>query len=362
MALEKPLIPTETTRSSPSVASQASHAAEPRIERLPSSMLAVAQNRYGSTDALEVTTRPLPEPAPGQVLLRVHAAGVDRGVWHLMTGQPYLVRVLGFGLRRPRQPVRGNDVAGVVVAIGAGVDRLAVGDRVFGLADGSFAEYAVAEAEKLVPVPDGLTQAGVLAASGIAALHAVEDVAHVRSGQRVLVLGASGGVGSYAVQFAVAHGAKVAAVASGAKADFVRGLGADHVHDYRSVDVTSLPETFDAIIDVGGRTPLRRLRRVLAPEGVLVIVGGEGGDALTGGLMRQISAPVLSLFSRQRLTFFIAPEHRDPLERIAAHVAAGRVQPALTHAYPLQDAARAIDDLVAGRIAGKSAIVPDPRS
>ncbi|QKJ21238.1 NAD(P)-dependent alcohol dehydrogenase [Microbacterium hominis] len=327
-------------------------------------MRALAQHRYGSTDALAVESRPTPAPAAGQVLLRVRAAGVDRGVWHLMTGRPYLVRLLGFGLRRPAQPVRGADVAGTVVATGEGVARLSPGDEVFGIADGSFAEFALADADRLALAPDSLdaAEAAVLAVSGVTALTAVEEVADVQAGQRVLVLGGSGGVGSYAVQFAAARGAHVTAVASGAKAAFVRSLGAERVIDYQAEDVTASGEVFDAIIDTGGRTPLRRLRRILAPTGTLAIVGGEGGDPLTGGMLRQIGAAVLSLVTRQRLRFFIAPEHHAPMARVAALVAAGRVRPTLTRTYPLDRAAEAIDDLVAGRICGKAAVVIEEES
>lgn len=321
-------------------------------------MRAVAQDRYGDVDVLAVQHLPIPEPGAGKVLVRVRAAGVDRGVWHLMTGKPALIRVLGFGFRRPKQPVRGGDLAGTVVAVGEGVDRFTPGDEVFGVADGSFAEYAVADADKLAAAPAELSPAesAVLAVSGITALYAVEDVTDVQAGQRVLVLGGSGGVGSYVVQLAAARGAHVTAVASAAKAEFVRGLGAERAVDYRAQDITASGESFDVIIDIGGNTPLRRLRRVLAPTGTLVIVGGEDGGWLTGGLSRQIGASLLSNFTKQKLAFFISPEDSGSMARLAEHVAAGRVRPAVTATYALADAPQAIADLVAGRIAGKAAI------
>ena len=325
----------------------------------PRTMRAIAQDRYGSSEVLGLTTRAVPTPAPGQVLVRVRAAGIDRGVWHLMTGRPYLIRILGFGFRRPQQPIAGSDVAGTVVAVGAGVTRFAVGDEVFGVTHGSFADYVVASENTLARAPRTMdaAEAAVLAVSGLTAQHAVEDVAHIRAGQRVLVLGASGGVGSYAVQFAVAHGAVVTGVASGTKADHVRDMGAAHVVDYRTTDITASGDLFDVIIDTGGNTPLRRLRRILAPEGTLVIVGGEDGGVLAGGMGRQITASILSRFSTQTLAFFIAPAKGELLERLAARVDAGDIRSPLTRRYPLADTPRAIDDLTAGRITGKAAIV-----
>ncbi len=321
-------------------------------------MRAVAQDRYGTSDVLRHATIHVPAVGPKDVLVEVHAAGVDRGVWHLMTGKPALVRVLGFGFRRPSQPVRGIDVAGTVVAVGEGVDRFAPGDEVFGFTNGSYAEYAVADADKLAEAPAGLSPAesAVLAVSGVTALHAVEEITDVQAGHRVLVLGGSGGVGSYVVQLAAARGAHVTAVAGAAKADFVRGLGAERVVDYRTEDITASGEIFDVIIDIGGSTPVRRMRRILAPEGTLAIVGGEGGDWLTGGMGRQIGASLLSMFTKQKLAFFISPEDQASLARLAEHVEAGRVRPAVTRTYALAEAPQAIVDLVAGCIAGKAAI------
>jgi NADPH:quinone reductase-like Zn-dependent oxidoreductase len=341
---------TTTSDTSPTDAATAGGAA---------TMSAVVQSRYGSAHALALAETPRPTPRAGEVLLEVHAAGVDRGVWHLMTGTPYLIRLMGFGLRRPKNPVPGMDVAGRVVAVGADVTRFDVGDEVFGIGVGTFAQYAVAREDKLAHKPAGLgwAEAAVVAISGLTARQAVHDIARVGPGQRVLVLGASGGVGSYAVQLAHAAGAVVTGVASGAKADLVRSLGADRAIDYGTTDVTTLDERFDAIIDVGGRLPVRRLRRILVPEGTLVIVGGENGGRVTGGIGRQLRAAVLSLFIRQRLTFFFSAESADAIERLREHILAGEIRPALETTYSLSQAATALVDLESGRVRGKAAIV-----
>ncbi len=325
---------------------------------LPARMRAVAQEAYGAPDALALTERPVPRPGPGEVLVAVHAAGVDRGVWHLVTGLPFAVR-LGFGVRRPRQSVPGLDLAGVVVAVGAGVTRFSLGQRVFGIGTGTWAQYAVAREEKLSHVPDGvdLVGAATVAVSGSTALQALHDVGRVQPGQRVLVIGASGGVGSHAVQIARAAGAHVTGVASGAKADLVRSLGADEVVDYTTSDPVDGRVHYDLVLDIGGRRPLRALRRSLTPQGTLVIVGGEGGDRVGGGAGRQLRALALSPFVRQRLTMFVAREHHSSTDRLAGLLADGRLRPAVGRRYPLEDAAAALTDIAAGRARGKSVIV-----
>ncbi len=325
---------------------------------VPRTMHAVTQDAYGPPDALTVGEVPVPRPGAGQVLVAVTAAGVDRGVWHLVAGLPYVLR-LGVGLRRPRQPVAGLDVAGVVVAVGAGVTRFRTGQRVFGIGTGSWAEYAVAREEKLSHVPDGvdLVGAATVAVSGSTALQALHDVGRVQPGQRVIVLGASGGVGSHAVQIARAAGAHVTGVASGAKTDLVRSLGADEVVDYTTSDPFAGGRRYDLVLDIGGRRPLRTLRRALTPRGTLVIVGGEGGDRLSGGTDRQLRAMALSPFVRQRLTTFVAREHHSSTDRLAELLADGRLRPAVGRRYRLEEAAAALSDLVAGRTRGKSVIV-----
>ena len=325
---------------------------------VPTRMRAVVQDRYGDADALRFDDVPTPVPGPGEVLLEVHAAGVNRGTWHLMTGLPYLMRVMGFGLRRPAQRVPGTDVAGRVVALGEGVATLNVGDEVLGIAIGAFAPYAVARADKLVRRPAGvpIDQAAVVALSGMTAHAAVHTQGRVQAGQRVLVLGASGGVGSYVVQLAHAAGAHVTGVASAAKADHVRSLGAERVIDYASSDPTTGPERYDVVIDMGGRHPLRHLRRVLTPAGTLVIVGGEGGGRVTGGFGRQLRAAALDRFVSQRLVMLMAAEHRDAIAPLVEAIEAGHVTPAVGATYPLEAVADALTDLAAGRVRGNAVI------
>ncbi|MER3394367.1 MAG: NAD(P)-dependent alcohol dehydrogenase [Microcella pacifica] len=323
----------------------------------PPTMTAVVQQGYGSTDVLRVERISTPEPAEGQVLVRVHAAGLDRGVWHIMAGLPYIVRPM-FGMTSPRQPVLGVDVAGVVVSLGADVTDLAVGDAVFGTADGSFAEYAVADAGKLARIPAGIgfDEAAAIPVSGLTALEAVREHGLVEPGHRVLVIGASGGVGGYAVQIAAALGAEVVGVASAAKADFVRSLGAVRCLDYATSDVTALPERYDVVIDINGRLPIGRLERILTPAGALVIVGGENGGALTGGIERQFGARIRSAFTRRRLGFFISSESRAGLHELAGLVESGAVRATVDTVRPLSAVREAIDDLLAGRIRGQAVI------
>jgi NADPH:quinone reductase-like Zn-dependent oxidoreductase len=323
-------------------------------------MTAIVQGRYGAPDVLELREVPRPTLGEHDVLVRVAAAGVDRGVWHLLTGRPYLTR-LAFGLRRPRNPVPGLDLAGVVDTVGAAVTRFAEGDLVFGTGDGTFAQYARASEGRLAGIPTNLTmaQAGVLAVSGSTALQAVEDHGRVRPGDQVLVLGASGGVGTYAVQIANALGGIVTGVASTDKLDLVRRLGASRVIDYRTDDPLAEPGRYDVIIDTGGNRRLRHLRRALTPTGTLVIVGGENGGRWLGGTDRQIRAKLASLVTRQRLTTFVAREDAAHLERLADLVESGHVEPVVDRSYPLADAADAIAHLESGRTRGKIAIAVD---
>jgi NADPH:quinone reductase-like Zn-dependent oxidoreductase len=320
-------------------------------------MRAVVQGAYGSPDVFRLSKINIPEVAGHEVLVRVHAAGLDRGTWHLMAGRPYLVR-LAFGLRKPKHPVPGIDLAGTVAAVGPGVTRVSPGDQVFGTGKGSFAEYAVAPEDQLASKPARLSfeQAAVVPVSGVTALHALTDIGGLQSGQQVLIIGASGGVGSYAVQLAKALGAEVTGVSSPAKLDLVRSLGADHVIDYTHEDFADGAHRYDLILDIGGNPALSRLRRALTPTGTAVIVGGENDGRLTGGLDRQFRAVALSVFVRQRLTFFVSKERASDLERLTEFIEAGSLTPSIDRTYPLEQAAEAMRHLEAGKARGKIAI------
>ncbi|HEX6148189.1 NAD(P)-dependent alcohol dehydrogenase [Nocardioides sp.] len=320
-------------------------------------MRAVVQDRYGESGVLRLASIARPEVGEHDVLVRVHAAGLDRGTWHLMTGKPYLMRIAGLGLRGPKDRVPGRDLAGTVAAVGAGVTRFAVGDEVYGVGRGSFAEYAVAPEDKLARKPASLSfeQAAVVPISAATALQALTDHGRLEPGQRVLVIGASGGVGSYAVQLATALGTEVTGVASTAKLDLVRSLGAEHVVDYTSEDFAATGP-YDLVLDIAGNPTLRRLRRALAPKGTAVIVGGEAGGDLTGGMNRTLRALALSPFVSQRFANFINKERASDLERLTGFIDAGQVTPSVDQTYPLDQVPDAMQRLVAGQVRGKVAI------
>lgn len=322
-----------------------------------STMRAITQSRYGSSDVLRLSQVPRPVVGDGQVLIRVHAAGLDRGTEHLMTGKPYAVR-LALGMRRPRNPVPGRDVAGTVVETGAGVTRFAPGDEVYGVAPGSFAEYAVTGEDKVALKPANISfaEAAVVPISAGTALQALTDAGKVEAGQSVLVTGASGGVGSYAVQLAVSLGAEVTGVCSGAKLDHVTALGAHHVLDYTRDDWADGTRRYDLILDVAGNPSVRRLRKALNPHGTAVFVGGEHGGAITG-MARQIRGAILSPFIRQRLVPLLARERATDYERLARLVEGGHLTPSLDRCYPLEQAAEAMRQLEEGTVRGKVAIV-----
>jgi len=282
----------------------------------------------------------------------------DRGVWHLMAGRPYLMRIAGFGLRAPKNPVLGMDLAGVVEAVGSTVTRFQPGDEVFGIGAGSFAEYALASEDKLAHKPENLTfeQAAVVGISGLTALQALRDHGRVQAGQHLLILGASGGVGSFAVQIAKAFGAHVTGVCSTAKMDMVRSIGADQVIDHTRDDFAAGGKRYDLIVDIGGNSTLARLRHALAPKGTLVIAGGEGGGPWFGGIDRQLRAMILSSFVGQRLVSFINKENYKDLLVLKDLIEAGKVTPVIDRAYPLAGVPDAIRRLQDGRAQGKIVI------
>ncbi|MFD9903739.1 NAD(P)-dependent alcohol dehydrogenase [Streptomyces sp. NPDC059063] len=318
-------------------------------------MKAIVQDAYGATDQLHLRDIERPVPGAGQVLVEVCAAGVDPSVWHLMTGRPYLARLSPqLGVRRPAHRVRGWDAAGRVAAVGAGVTALRPGDEVFGACDGSFAEYACGKAEQLAPKPAGLTfeQAAALPVSGVTALQAL-DVARPRSGQRVLVIGASGGVGTYAVQLAAHYGAEVTGVCGPTAADLVRSLGATDVIDYTREDIADRPARHDFILDAAGNRPLSRLRRALAPRGTVVFVGGEDAGPVLGGMDRWARALVLSAFVRQTFRPLFAVTRRRDLLTLKGLAEAGALAPVVDRTYPLAEAAAAVRHLESGHPRGK---------
>jgi NADPH:quinone reductase-like Zn-dependent oxidoreductase len=320
-----------------------------------STMRAIVQDAYGSADVLELRDIDRPEIGDDEVLVRVHAAGLDRGVWHLMTGLPYPIRLAGYGLRAPKTPVRGMDMAGVVEAVGNDVTRFQPGDAVFGIGNGSYAEYARASEDKLAPKPANLTfeQAAAVAISCSAALQALRDHGRVEPGQHVLIIGASGGIGTYAVQLAKAFGADVTGVCSATKVEMVRSLGADHVIDYTHEDFADGEQRYDVILDIGGNSSLSRLRRALSPKGTLVIVGGEKGGRWLGGIDRQLRAILLSRFVGQKLTTFVSRERHEDLMVLKALIEAGKITPVIDRRYPLTETPEAIRYLEQGRARGK---------
>ncbi len=323
-------------------------------------MKAMTRTVYGSAEVLTFGDVRTPVPADDDVLIRVHAAGVGPEVWHLMTGLPYLVRIMGFGLRKPKNPILGTDVAGVVESVGRNVTQLRPGDDVFGTCDGSLAEYACARADKLAPKPVGLTyeQAAALPTSGCTALQGLRDVGRIEAGQSVLIIGASGGVGTFAIQLAKAFGAEVTGVCRANAIELVRSLGVDHVIDYTREDFTAGPRGYDLILDTAGRRPLRQLRRVLAPRGTLVIVGGEGGGKWTGGFERQIlRATLLSVVVPQRLRPLTSTARRDDLVTLSELADAGSLTPVIGKTCALSEAATALSDADEGHGRGKMVVI-----
>jgi NADPH:quinone reductase-like Zn-dependent oxidoreductase len=321
-------------------------------------MKAVLQDTYGSADVLRLAQVPRPEITDDEVLVRVRAAGVHIGDWHVMTGQPYLMRVMGFGLRAPRVHVRGMDVAGMVEAVGKNVTQFQAGDDVFGTGNGAFAEHASARVDTLAAKPANLTfeQAAAVPTSASTALQALR-AGGIESRQQVLIIGASGGVGIFAVQIAKAFGAEVTGVCSTAKVDLVRSIGADHVIDYTQEDFTQSGQRYDLILDTGGNRSLSQLRRALNRDGSLVLVGSEGGGRWIGGAMgRSMRALMLSPFVSQQLRMIIAKATSEDLEFLTELIEAGKVTPVIDRTYPLSEAPAAISHLEAGHARGKLVI------
>ncbi|MEO3854194.1 NAD(P)-dependent alcohol dehydrogenase [Acrocarpospora sp. B8E8] len=317
-------------------------------------MKAIAQDAYGSADVLQLRDVDQPSIGADQVLVQVRAAGVDPGVWICMTGRPYAARV-AFGLTKPRVAVRGRALAGVVTQVGADVQGFQPGDEVYGTtSSGTFAEYAAVSSKRLAPKPPRLSfeEAAAVPISGVTALEGVRG--RVKAGQKVMVIGAAGGIGSFAVQIAKAFGANVTGVCGTSKVDLVRSLGADEVIDYTREEVDRDGPRYDVIIDTAGCRPLSLLRRALTPRGTLVLAGG-GHDAggLFGGYTRQMRAPLLSLFTSQNLQGLTSHERAQELEELSQLIESGKVTPVIDRTYPLADAPAAIRYLAEGHPAGK---------
>jgi NADPH:quinone reductase-like Zn-dependent oxidoreductase len=296
--------------------------------------------------------------AADQVLVRVIAASVDRGTWHGMAGLPYPVRLAGFGLRAPKATNPGRSFAGIVESAGKDVTEVKPGDEVYGTCDGSFAQFAMTRASRIAPKPANLSfeQAAAVPVSALTALQAVRDQARLQPGQTVLIIGASGGVGTFAVQIAKDLGGEVTGVCSAAKADLVRSIGADHVIDYASADFADGGQRYDVILDTGGNRPLADLRRALTARGTLVIVGGETDGRWLGGTDRQLRALLLSPMVSQKLGTFIASENSADLTILRDLIESGKLTPVIDRAYPLAETPAAIRHVQEGRARGKVVI------
>ncbi|WDZ82419.1 NAD(P)-dependent alcohol dehydrogenase [Micromonospora cathayae] len=326
-------------------------------------MKAIAQERFGPPDVLRLVEAVRPEITAGQVLVQVHAAAVNPYDWHLMRGDPYVARLMGgTGLTRPKVRTAGIDAAGRVAAVGADVRGLRPGDAVLGFCPGSFAEYARTTPDLLVPKPAGLTfaQAAAVPMAAVTALRGIRTVGRARAGQRILVNGAGGGIGTYAVQIAAALGAEVTGVCSSRNVELVRSLGASHVVDHTREDFTDAPRRYDLILDNVGNHPLGRLRRALTPTGTLVANGGGPPGRVFGAVGAMLRVIAVDRFVRQRLRVILpatpaGPTHQDLLD-VAALIEAGTLTPVIDRTYPLADAAEGVRHVEQGHARGKVVI------
>ncbi|HKE63707.1 MAG TPA: NAD(P)-dependent alcohol dehydrogenase [Micromonosporaceae bacterium] len=322
-------------------------------------MKAVVQPAYGPPDVLELRDVPTPVPGDDEVLIRVRAAGVNPQDWHLITGVPYIAR-LGGGLFTPKQQHPGTDVAGDVAAVGANVTTFQPGDAVFGMRRGAFAEYLCARADRVVAKPANVTyeQAAAVPVAALTALQALRDKGGIQAGQRVLINGASGGVGTFAVQIAKSFDAEVTGVCSTRNVAAARSLGADHVIDYTREDFVGVGAPYDLILDIVGTRSIRDRRRALTPHGTLVIVGGPMGNRFIGPLGGLVTVTVASRLGSQRLVGMLAKNNVDDLRLLASLMATGKVTPLIERTYPLSEASEAVAYVGAKHAQAKIVIVP----
>lgn len=316
-------------------------------------MRAIIQERYGSPDDLRIGDVEKPSVGPDQVLVRVRAASVNAGDWRRVRADPFVARLVE-GVRRPKNPLLGGDVAGVVEEVGPGVADLRIGDEVYGIRTGALAEYVAGKNFVVKPANVTFEEAAAIPIAGVTALQSVRDRGGVRAGNAVLVNGAGGGVGSFVVQIAKADGAEVTAVTSTDKLELLRSIGADHVIDYTRDDFARGARRYDVIIDPGGNRSVRDLRRVLAPGGRLVLVGA--GHGMGGAMGRLIGGIVRKRVLRQPVVMFIAAVRRDDLVALRELVEAGRVRPVVDRRYPLEQTGEALKYLETGTVAGKVVI------
>lgn len=323
-------------------------------------MKAIVQSKYGSAEAIEFAEIERPTVADNQVLIRVHAASLHIGDWHVMTGQPYLLRVIGFGLRAPKVRVRGIDVAGIVESVGSNVSAFRPGDAVFGTCQGAFAEYACAAENNFALSPSNLSlqQAAAVPTSAFAALQALRDRGEIRAGHKVLIVGATGGVGMFAVQIAKSFGAHVTAVCRAAKFELARSLGADEVLAYEDGDFAKLDARYDLVLDVGGSWTLGQLRRLLKRRGTLVLVGGEGGGRLFGGVGKWLQALAIAPFVGQRLRPLSTAPNKKDLLYLKDLIECGKMLPVIDKTFELKNVPDAFRYLAKGNGRGKIVITP----
>jgi NADPH:quinone reductase-like Zn-dependent oxidoreductase len=324
---------------------------------------AVTRDRFGSPDVLSFRDIDRPQIPAGNVLVEVHAAGVNRGDALEMRGWPYLARLMGYGVRRPKRRVLGTDVDGTVIALSEGVSGIDIGDEIVGFGTGAFAELAIVPASTTVHRPDTLSaeEAAAMPMTAVTALQAIRDAARVEPGQHVAVIGASGGVGTFAVQIAKVYGAEVTAVASGRNADLVRSIGADHVVDYATDHISTHTGRYDVIIDLVGNQPIRSLRRALAPTATLVVVGGQNPQSITG-IRRFAAAAAMSPFTRQRLVPLFSKPNRGDLEAVIEFARTGAVRPVVGRTFDLRDTAEAIRRIESGHGAGRTVVTIGTRT